>query len=382
MTTEERFKNTSVFKEAKQNRSFYITDKGYVMMYCILHYGDKVFKLIGEDFRQYYYNKKGQPVNTIQPCPYGNIVQKLTTERPEIRKGTLITNASTIIDGTAKGIKEEEKYWKLARQEAREILIRNAAADESILLIPKEMFDGLRKDTLSDIAGNSSCPAELLKYLAKQRESYIRSEVANNPSCPLETMDILKEDRSEAVRTRLAENINCPADILETLADTQSENILISISANPNCPTRILETIANTELESNRDLLTFMTIADNPNCPDELRKRMNREEQLERGREELSGTVAVLLNNAGMRLRLEESKENMDEFLCRTTFNEAFEWLDREHGIKISIERKNPNRELDDDGTFHYHINGQPVATSKSWYQGTVETIKKALKII
>ena len=124
---------------------------------------------------------------------------------------------------------------------------------------PTPVLELLAKDGvyfLTSVAKNPNIPtsvlvtlASVLKLLAKDEDSDVRSEVAKNPKTPTSVLELLAKDEDEDVRWRVAENTNTPTSVLELLAKDENSSVRSSVAENPKTPTSVLKLLAKDEDE-------------------------------------------------------------------------------------------------------------------------------------
>ena len=124
---------------------------------------------------------------------------------------------------------------------------------------PTPVLELLAKDGvyfLTSVAKNPNIPtsvlvtlASVLKLLAKDEDSDVRSRVANNPKTPASVLELLAKDESSSVRCRVAENPKSPTSVLELLAKDEDEYVRSRVAQNSNAPTSVLKLLAKDEDE-------------------------------------------------------------------------------------------------------------------------------------
>jgi len=116
---------------------------------------------------------------------------------------------------------------------------------EIVLKVLKEVNEpdvlSLSYDEKIKLALNPNTPAETLKVLATDEDSYVRSFVAKNPNTPVETLKVLATDEYPGVRCWVARNPNIPAETLKVLATDEYSSIRYEVAQNPNYKTQTLE---------------------------------------------------------------------------------------------------------------------------------------------
>lgn len=113
-----------------------------------------------------------------------------------------------------------------------------------------------------DIAESDSTSSEILKQLASDLDSGIRSTVASNPATPIEVLKQLATDSCDFARAQVALNINTPPEVLEQLAADSEFGVRAQVASNVNTPPEVLEQLATDPSE-----LVRGQVAHNINTP-------------------------------------------------------------------------------------------------------------------
>jgi hypothetical protein len=195
-----------------------------------------------------------QKLASIQNCPV-EILEKLACD-----------NISNVLKAVASNLNCPaiilQKLSLHRCQGVRDAVHKNPNC--SIDLIRRIIFyeSALNKNKILDL----NCPVYLLKQLASDKSSEVRSQVAANPNCPVDLLEQLASDESNQVRSRLADNPNCPVDLLEKLASDESSEVRIRLAQNCNCPRESLYELLFGEYVGDID----KAVVWNDNCPVEL----------------------------------------------------------------------------------------------------------------
>ncbi len=125
--------------------------------------------------------------------------------------------------------------------------------DNVIFRIPLSLKCKIAKDEYS--------PIEILRILAKDKSTLVRSTVAQNPLL-LDELDIfmdLSKDKEADVRRGLVLNPHIPSDILEKLAGEMDPRIDLVIANHPNSSPGILRNLYVKNLPGIREALAVNT---------------------------------------------------------------------------------------------------------------------------
>lgn len=160
-------------------------------------------------------------------------------------------------------------------------------------VVNKDCYNGTSGNVLKGLAGNSSCPEEILTKLAKDSDHEVRSAVAENPLTPAEILKTLAKDKSREVRESVARNTSTPIETLDVMAKVtflrrtiaenpsisiallrelsidKNEYVRSSVAQNPITPSEILKILASDSADMVRNY-----VAKNVNTPPELLKEL------------------------------------------------------------------------------------------------------------
>lgn len=141
--------------------------------------------------------------------------------------------------------------------------------------LPEDLIAHLARGSYEEklgVAGNPSCPPELLYELAQDEAETIREAVAENPSCPVDLLRRLAEDEYWSVRATVALNPSCPRDLLFQIAKDKDPNVCWFITTRAPCPLELLE-----ELAKDPRLKVRLAAATHPQAPVEWAVSIARE---------------------------------------------------------------------------------------------------------
>jgi chemotaxis family two-component system response regulator Rcp1 len=97
------------------------------------------------------------------------------------------------------------------------------------------------------LASNPHTVAAVLRKLANETHTRIRSKVAENPNTPIDILESLAKDTDTEVRISVAENPNTPKTVLELLSKDNNDDVRLGLAENPKVPSDILKTLAADE---------------------------------------------------------------------------------------------------------------------------------------
>jgi hypothetical protein len=120
---------------------------------------------------------------------------------------------------------------------------------------------------LRNLAGNLSCPDDVLRRLSASKDYFVLEGVVRNVSCPLEILGQLSSI-PELARP-VAAHPACPAVVLDRLSRYGSSGVRESVAAHPACPAVVLD-----RLSRDGNGLVRMAVAANPVCPPEVLGRL------------------------------------------------------------------------------------------------------------
>ena len=93
----------------------------------------------------------------------------------------------------------------------------------------------MRSSLRSTAAMNPRCPQTLLACLASGHSAYVRGAAARRVTSP-DVLRRLAGDNETSVRTDVAANTACPSDVFERLADDEWWRVRVETASNPACP--------------------------------------------------------------------------------------------------------------------------------------------------
>jgi hypothetical protein len=94
------------------------------------------------------------------------------------------------------------------------------------------------------VAKNRTAPAEpVLRVLAHDKEMFVRRWVASRPDVPVWLLEELKADREVHVRCCVARNPASPAGLLELLVRDEAQQVRQAVATNTNIPMALLEAL-------------------------------------------------------------------------------------------------------------------------------------------
>jgi predicted DNA-binding WGR domain protein len=202
----------------------------------------------------------------------------------------------------------EEVYVILARDtdfEVRKSLLRNLDVSDAIKVgLLREMATDASSEVRTIVAEHKLCPPELLFFLAEDddesvtskvvahpkvsaetrtevlssfatsKESYFRGIAAGDTNCPPSLLEKLAQDKDDYVRSKVAANRMCLQTVLEKLAADKKVDVRVDVAGNPNCPTICFELLAGDLSRQTYGPSVQEALAKNPVCPANVLERL------------------------------------------------------------------------------------------------------------
>jgi len=109
---------------------------------------------------------------------------------------------------------------------------------------PPEIFELLAQDPDKTVrylvAGNKHCPPEIIGRLARDAATYVFSQAATHPNCPAQQLwELCVLDGP--TRHAVAGNPSCPPELLSQLARNEWWKVREAVALNGSCPAETLE---------------------------------------------------------------------------------------------------------------------------------------------
>jgi len=136
--------------------------------------------------------------------------------------------------------------------------------EEKVLI--QKRFEKCRGSRLVALLKNESVPTEVLVAKATSKDEFVRFVVAKNPSTPVANLVVLAKDPLEIVRTGVADNPSAPVPLLEELAKDKDSRVRRCVADNPSTPISLREAILGS-LAKDKDEWTRRIVADDPSMP-------------------------------------------------------------------------------------------------------------------
>jgi hypothetical protein len=120
-------------------------------------------------------------------------------------------------------IKSADEFYKLRTSENIEEYTR-AATEEAPIEVWREIIEKY-PEMKTWVIHNKTVPEEILKFLADDSDSSVRSRVADKRKCPKDILLKLAKDEKSSVRARVAFNSKATQEVLEILACDSCEDV-------------------------------------------------------------------------------------------------------------------------------------------------------------